>query len=566
MVDWLNVLRGEKVESEARAEKGAGALATKILSEQVSDVIRAAGTASAADKLPPLELVETAIKAKPKAERPKDDFDTLLAVQAALPAKLSLENPKFVAFALAAFLPRDTPREITEFLKNVTAFKKNGTDFDIKLKDQVQLGDMPVFAGKDVSFSFVKSPDKQTAFAVDKIKGLIVKIPLPDEFLSKIGIKSDTAITRLAVGEPDAYGNRRISIETDGAAKKVSFDIGSDGKPLVQNNNGRTFSQIDLQFQTGQGEINCRFCTHIDGNNKIQLDQLDIKGTPGAKAEVLKALGVPEEIAVAGEKVKTIVSHNGGFKIYSEGATEANIRGLKVKLEDMIFVKANTRDNGGKPEHDVEIYGFSITGFDFKGDRWAKIGSSVLNYLGKSDGGLPIRIHRLSIADRDNNQSLITIKETTGALIAAQFLVDKNNPGNLIDGKLLISNPVNKFLKSPAPPVEISIKDGVVQKPSEIVFSSLDGVPLLKHNPLYSGAKLTYRLAQEIPLSELKQEIKQEVKQTVKSVGLKIESTGEKIGRKVETAAHSVQNGLNKGATWTANKAAAGLGWIRRKF
>ncbi len=565
MANWL------ELSAPGDGSRGAESDWGKIVSfvpEQLRDRTPAL-TGSIADKVPSLELVSVAAK----AERARDSFDNVLVALNILPDKLSLEKPTLIRLALKGLLPSDTPAEIKDFAKNIIGLKKNGSDFQITLKEQTHIGNLPLVAAKEVSFKIVQQPDKNTTFTVEDIKGLTVKVPLPEDLLSKLGVKADTAITRLRVGVPDANGNRRISIETDGSVRSVSFEAGADGKPVVKNNKGKEFSEVDVQFKLGASEINCKFSTHIDRNSKqLIIDQVDLKGSHGSKKEILKALGVPEAIAEAGERVSSVVSHDGGFKIYSDGPTNTSVRGLKVRLEEMIFVKATTKDAGdGKAEHEIEVYGLSITGFDFKGDRWERLGSRVANYLGHSDGGLPIRIHKLSIADRNNNQSLITIKETTGALIAAQFLVDKSDPGHLIDGKLLVSNPLNKILPGKgAPPVELSIKNGVVEKPVEAVFTALNGVPLFQYNPIYTGAKLSYRLVEGVPPVSV---IKQQIKVTSNLIGHKIETVGQKIdgaakvvGQKLETGAKIAGNALETSVGWAGKKVSGGMGWIRRKF
>lgn len=556
MSEWMNFFAPEQTGRGEAATEPAPAL--RFIEEQFKQLYRSVGTV-AGDKLPPLELTATPPS---KAERQPDSFDSIAAAVRLLPAKLTMENPVLVTLALRGLLPPDTPSEIKEFTKKIVGLKKTNADFQVKLKEPTQLGELPLHAAKEVSFRFVQHKDK-SAFSVEDLKGLTVKVPLPEDILNRLGIKPETAITKLVAGSPDANGNRRITVETDGSIKSVSFEVGPDNKPVTKNNRGTEYTEVNVQFKVGEGQIACKFYTHIDKNSsKLQIDQVDLKGTAGSKAEVLKALGIPEEIAVAGEKVTSVVAHNGGFKIYSDGATETTVRGLKVRLEEMMFVKSASKDLGaGKLEHDIEVYGFSITGFDFKGDRWEKLGSSTLNYLGK-DNGLPVRIHKLSISDRDNNQSLITIKETTGALIAAQFLVDKSN-GNLLDGKLLVSNPLNKVLPGkPAAPVEISIKNGVVAKPQEVVFSALDGVPLLRYNPLYSGAKWTYRLS-DSPAGQM---IKNEVKHTAQVVVNKLDSAGKVLGQQLDTGAKKAGAKLSQGASWAGSTLSSGVSWIRRKF
>ncbi len=408
---------------------------------------------------------------------------------------------------MPALLSGDAANTLVPLLSKIDGASCANDRVQILFKEEKQpIGNLPLVAGKEVRF---ESKSENGGYTFDKIHGVHLELPVPKELLSKLGTGPDAPISRVAISKADANGDRTVRVDFEhGNLKSVTFAVDKQGAPRLINDK----LVVDVQVGVNDKAFDCQLKLPI--GNADKGISLSLSGDATARTEILKKLGVPDELAPIGERVTDVSLNGKRLDIVLDKAATLSIKGLDLSFDRNVSLNVETVDNKalGAKGVSIDISGVQVSGFNFTGSRWKEIGSKALNGALSLQNDLPMRIDRLSLVTTNDNLS-IGVSSNQGMLRHGQFLVSKGDNPEFISGELQVKHPLRNLdpinlLRNRQPELTVKLDQQGVVNPVDTGINLIK--PVVEAMPAYKAAKFVVKAVDD-PVGETKKVVNETV-------------------------------------------------------
>lgn len=408
----------------------------------------------------------------------------------------------------------------------------------IALKEKQRIGQLPLIAGTDVAF---ESKSVDGGYVFDKIYGVHLELPVPAELLAKLGAGPDAHIKTVAVSAAGANGERNVRIDFGhGTLKSLTFAVDKEGAPRIADDKLIVNAQVGVNDKS----FDCQLKLPVGkGDNGIAVS---LAGDGTARTEILKKLGVPDELTSIGGKVTDVTLNGQRLDIALDGPTTLSIKGLDLSFDRNISLTVHKLDNKfaeAKGAH-IDITGIQVSGFNFAGEQWKKVGSQALNRVLNAQNDLPMKLDGLSLITT-NDKLWIGVSSNQGMLKSASFVVRTGDNSEFISGSIQVKHPLRNLdpvnlLLNREPLLNVNLDQNGVVNPVDTGFELLKPITdspfsgLLPPVRAYKTAKFVWNAVDD-PVGETKRVVR-ETAQDLRDAGDAVGDAARFTGRNLRKA------------------------------